>query len=140
MSLRSPSPLFPQDKARGYDPALQEDMERLYQLTVYGRWLVVGVSWLTIGLWSLWGLRQELSLWLDYFTWAAVRYGLAYNFLPTVGLAFCLGLTLAVLMWQSRTLLFGLPQPQQQRLAQQVQRIRSQGISHPLWQWISRKE
>jgi hypothetical protein len=47
-------------------------------------------------------------------------------------------MTLAVLIWQSRNILFGLPENEQRRLEQQVLRIREQGQSHPLWKWICR--
>lgn len=116
--------------------ALQQDVERLYRLTIYGRWCVVVILWLTIGSLSLWGLRYPISLLLDYFTWAAVRYGLAFNRLPAIGLATCIGFTVAVLLQQSRNELFGLSQRDRQRLEQQVQRIRLQGASHPLWRFV----
>jgi hypothetical protein len=119
---------------------LEQEVERLHRLSVYGRWFMVAFIWLTVGLLSLWGLRSEISLWLEYFTWAAVRYGLAYHRFSTIGLAFCLGTTFAVLVWQTRNILFGLPQHEQQRLGQRVQRIRKQGHSHPLWQWVCREE
>ncbi|MBC7970829.1 MAG: hypothetical protein H7Z11_12015 [Verrucomicrobia bacterium] len=122
--------------AQPTDIAFQQDVERLYRLTLYGRWGVVVILWLTIGLLSLWGLRYPISLLLDYFTWAAVRYGLAFNRLPAIGLATCIGFTVAVLLQQSRNELFGLSQRDQQRLEQQVQRIRLQGSSHPLWRFV----
>ena len=115
------------------------DVERLHQVTVCSRWLVVIVLWSTVGLFSLWGLRSSISLWLDYFTWAALRYGLAYHRWATVGLSTCVGSTLAVLVWQSRNILFGRSAKEQQRLIQQALRIRQQGGSHPLWNWVCRK-
>ncbi len=118
------------------DPTFKQQVQRLHHLHVYGRWLLVGVLWLMIAPLSLWGLRAEIALWLQYFTWIAVRYGLEFNPLPTLGLAFCIGMTVAVLVWQSRNILLGLPQREQQRLEQQVYRIRQQGPSHPLWNWV----
>lgn len=118
------------------DVALQQEVERLYRLTIYGRWGGVGILWLTIGALSLWQLRYPLSLLLDYFTWAAVRYGLAFNRLPAIGLGVCIGFTVAVLLRQSRNELFGLSRRDRQRLEQQVQRIRLQGASHPLWRFV----
>jgi hypothetical protein len=53
-----------------------------------------------------------------------------------VGLAFCIGMTVSVLIWQIRNILIGLPQPEKQRLEQQVFKIRQQGPSHPLWKLI----
>lgn len=120
------------------DATLQQEVERLYRLTVYGRWCVVGVLWLTVGFLSLWGLRYSIALLLDYFTWSAVRYGLAFNRLPAIGLATCIGFTVAVLLWQSRKALFGLSPHDRHRLEQQVQRIRLQGASHPLWKFVCR--
>jgi hypothetical protein len=45
-------------------------------------------------------------------------------------------MTISVIVWQSRNMLLGLPPKQQKRLEQQVQQIRQQGTSHPLWKWI----
>lgn len=119
---------------------LRMEMLRLYRLMVYGRWAVVAVTWLLVGGLSLWGLRSSIALCFDYFTWAAVRYAIVYHRLPALGLAFCLGLTAAVLTWQSRNLLFGLPQHEKQQLQQTVLRIHRQGQSHPLWRWIRREK
>lgn len=119
---------------------LQEEMNRLHQLTVYGRWLFVSGLWLTIGGFSLWQLRFRIQLLMDYFTWSAVRYGLAYHQLAALGLALCLGMTAAVLTWQGRNWLFGLSQTERVRLQNQVQRIRQQGATHPLWRWICHEE
>ena len=118
------------------DPIFKQQVQKLHYLTVYGRWLVVALLWLTIGSLSLWSLRSEIALWQQYFTWVAVRYGLFYNPLPTFGLALCIGMTVSVLVWQSRNILLGLPQQEQQRLEQQVHKIRQQGPSHPLWKRV----
>lgn len=133
-------PGVPESKAgiANLDPVFKQQVQRLHHLKVYGRWLVVGLLWVTVAPLSLWGLRSEITLWLQYFTWVAVRYGLYYNPLPTLGLAFCIGMTVAVLIWQSRNILLGLPRQEQQRLEQQVCRIRQQGPSHPLWHWVCR--
>ena len=118
------------------DPIFKQQVQKLHHLTVYGRWLVVALLWLTIGSLSLWSLRSEIALCQQYFTWVAVRYGLYYNPMSTVGLAFCIGMTVSVLVWQSRNILMGLPRPEIRRLEQQVCRIRQQGPSHPLWKWV----
>lgn len=118
------------------DPTFKAHVQRLHQLTVYLRWLFVGLLWLTVAPLSLWGWHYELSLLRSHFTWAALRYGIAYNRLPALGLAFCIGMTIAVLVWQSRNILFGLPRQEQRRLEQQVYRISQQGPSHPLWKWV----
>jgi len=114
----------------------QKQVQKLHELTVYGRWFFVGFLWLTVGLASLWGLRSEIALWSQYFTWVAVRYGLYYNPLSAFGLAVCIGMTVSVLVWQSRNILLGLPQQERQRLEKHVLRIRQQGETHPLWRWI----
>jgi hypothetical protein len=121
------------------DPKFQAAVQRLHQLTVLGRWLVVIGMWLTVGALSLWGLRYPISLMRDYFTWAALRHGLANNLLSTLGLALCIGMTLSVLVWQSRNILFGLPLNEQKNLEQRVLKIWQQGKSHPLWKWIEPK-
>jgi hypothetical protein len=129
--------------AQSLDPneaaQFQAEMRRLHQLTVYGRWLFVSGVWLTVGGLSLWQLRFRIQLLMDYFTWSAVRYGLAYHQWAALGLALCLGMTAAVLTWQSRNWLFGLSQIERIRLQHQVQRIRQQGVTHPLWRWIHKE-
>jgi hypothetical protein len=118
------------------DPTFKIQVERLHRLMVYGRWMVVGILWISVGPLSLWGLRYPIGLLQDYFTWAAVRYGLYFNPVPAVGLSVCIGMTTAVLVWQSRNILFGLPHQEQRHLEQQVHRIRQQGPTHPLWKWV----
>ncbi len=120
------------------ETALQQEVDRLSQVMLYGRWLFVSILWLTVGALSLWGLRYPISLLLDYFTWSAVRYGLAFHRLPAIGLATCIGFTVAVLLHHSRMILFGLSPRDRQRLEQQVQRIRLQGARHPLWKFVCR--
>lgn len=121
---------------------LQSDFERkvakLHRLTVYGRWLFVLVSWFTLGLYALWHLKDEIALWFDYFTWAAVYYTFHFNFVPTLCLAFCVGITISVLIWQSRNIISGLPADEQRGLARRVKKIEAQGQKHPLWRWINR--
>jgi hypothetical protein len=120
------------------DPAFQQQVDRLHQLTVYGRWAVVGLLWLTIGAPSLWGLRYPIALALENFTWAALRYGLVFNRPAAIGLTICISTTAAVLVWQIRNALWGLPLPDRQRLQHQVCRIRQQGSGHPLWRLVCR--
>ena len=91
------------------DGNFQIEVQRLHKLTVYGRWLTVIFLWISVGSLSIWGLRDEIALWLEHFTWAAVRYGLSFHRWPTLGLGLCLGMTLAVLTWQSRNMVRGLP-------------------------------
>jgi hypothetical protein len=118
------------------DPKLAKEVERLYRMTVYGRWLFVLFCWMTLGLIGIWGLRQEIVLWFDYFTWSAVRYGLMFNPFPTLCLAFCIAMTTSALIWQSRNDLFGLPAREKHRLEKWVARIRKYGPRHPLWKLV----
>jgi hypothetical protein len=118
-------------------PHYPKQVQRLHRITVYTRWLVVILCWLTFGVYGIWGLRQEIALWLDYFTWAAVRYGIAYNPLPSLALAFCIGMSASVLVWQSRNIIWGLPVKERYRLEQQVKKIMAKGPNHPLWKWIN---
>jgi hypothetical protein len=119
-----------------FDPAFWQELRRLQRFTVLGRWLVVLGLWATIGTASLWNLRASIQLLLDYFTWSAVRYGLLFHPRAALGLGVCVGMTLSVLIWQSRNILFGLPQDEQKRLQQLLLQIRRQGQSHPLWKWV----
>jgi uncharacterized Tic20 family protein len=125
-----------QDNGIQKDPAFQQQVQRLHRLTVYSRWLLVALLWLFVAPLCLWALRSEIALWLDYFTWTAVRFTILYNRLPTLGLILCVAVTVAVLVWQSRTILWGLPTEHREYLEAQVLRIRRQGRSHPLWKWV----
>jgi len=116
-----------------------EQVERLHQFTVYMRWSVVLLLWLTVGLVSLWGFRYEVELLKEHFTWAALRYGIIFNRLPSLGLALCIGATLSVLYWQTGNIVWGRSPKWQKRLEKQVLRIRQQGQAHPLWHWVCRK-
>ncbi|MDJ0797021.1 MAG: hypothetical protein QNJ51_09325 [Calothrix sp. MO_167.B12] len=118
------------------DSSFAQQVQKLHRLTVYGRWLLVCFFWLTIAPLALWGIREEIFLWRQYFTWVALRYTLAYHPLSTLGFAICLGTTTAILIWQSRNILFGIPHSELKRLEQKVCQIRQQGQSHPLWKWI----
>ncbi len=136
--MDQPDTEMPQTTHPDLDPTFKAQVKRLHQLTVYGRWLLVGILWLTLAPLSLWGWQYELSLMRSHFTWAALRYAIVYNRIPALGLAFCIGMTVAVLVWQSRNVIFGLPPQEQHRLEQQVRRIYQQGPSHPLWKWIGK--
>ena len=114
----------------------QRKVARYYQLTIYLRWIVVVLLWLTIGVYGVWGIRDEIKLWFDYFTWSAVHYGLAFNLIPTICLAICIGMTLSVLLWQSRHIIWGLSDKEKYYLEKKVEKILATGSSHPLWKWI----
>ena len=121
------------------DPSFEEQVEKLHRLTVWARWFAVGLVWTTVAPVSLWAMRSQIQLLLDYFTWAALRYTLNVwqNTWPTLGVVICVSMTVAVLVWQSRNILFGRSKEEQQRLEQQVRRIRNQGPSHPMWKIIN---
>lgn len=125
---------------RQQDPIFQQQVQRLYQLTLYGRWVFVAGLWLILAPLSIWGLRDEIPLWLDYFTWTAVRYSLMYNPLSALGLGLCLGSTIAVLVWQGSNILFGVSPGYKRRLEKQLLKIRQQGQNHPLWKWVCEPE
>ena len=110
--------------------------DRLYRLTIVGRWLLVLCLWLTLGTWSLWSLRNSIALLQEYFTWSAVRYGLIFHPIPAIGLVTCIAITLSVLIWQSRNILWGLPLRDRDRLKQKTIAIRRKGRRHPLWRWV----
>ena len=120
-----------------YQSDFQQKVAKLHRLTVYARWTFVVISWLTLGTYALWNLKEEIALWFDYFTWAAVYYGFHFNFLPTLCLAFCVATTLSVLIWQSRNIIWGLPKQEQRQLERQVEKILASGRKHPLWKWIN---
>ena len=132
----APPPQTPQTAQSNLDPTFKAQVKRLHQLTVYGRWLLVGFLWVTLGPWGFWGWRYEISLLRSHFTWAALRYGIIFNPLPALSLTLCIGITTSVLVWHSRNVLLGIPRQEQKRLEQQVSRICQQGQSHPLWKWV----
>lgn len=121
-----------------YDAEFRRKMNKFYQLTVCARWLFILICWLTIGVYGIWSLRDGIALWFDYFTWSAVYYTFHFNFIPTICLSFCTAITLSVLIWQSRNILWGLPKHEQKYLAKQVNKILTAGSKHPLWKWINR--
>jgi hypothetical protein len=135
--LNPPEPSAPtSDPEIELDPIFKNQVDNLYHVTVYARWLVIGLLWLTIGAYSLWDLRYPISLIRSDFTWAAVKYGLIFQPIPAVGLCLCIGMMTGTLVWQSRNIIWGIPKKEQQRLIRQVANIRRQGSSHPLWKWV----
>jgi hypothetical protein len=118
------------------DPQFAAAIARLHELTVWGRWAVAIGLWLTVGSWSLWQMRKVWDVAWEYFSWSAIRYGLIFNQWAAMGLGLCVGMTLSVLIWQSRNILWGLPEAEQQALQKRVLKIHQQGTSHPLWKWV----
>lgn len=120
------------------DPELTVQMQRLHRLLVYSRWLLLVVSWL-VAIPFVWlRLEEEIALMLSHFTIASVRYALLFNPSCAIALAWCLGVTTAVLLWQSSNILFGFSSRYRDRLEKQVRRIRKKGKSHFLWRWVIR--
>ena len=114
----------------------QRKVVNYYRLTIYIRWIVVLLLWLTLGAYGIWGIRHEISLWLDYFTWSAVNYGLAFNIIPTICLGICIGMTISVLVLQSSHIIWGLSDKEKYYLEKKVNKILAKGSSHPLWKCI----
>lgn len=103
-------------------------------------WWVCLALWLSVGVISLWWLRSGLHELREYFTWAAVRYMLYYERRAAVGLGLCYGLTLALLVSESRHILWGLSEGERSRLLIRLNKIRDQGPSHPQWKIICPSE
>lgn len=118
------------------DTSLKQQVQRLHRVRICSRWLVVATVWMSFGTYGIWGMRREIALWQQHFTWAAVRYALTYNLMPAFCLFFCLGVTTAVSVWQSQRALLGIPRQERQRLEKQVKRIQATGPRHPLWRWV----
>jgi hypothetical protein len=120
------------------DLYLQRRLKRLHALSSYLRWLAVLGAWLLMAPIALWALRDEIGLWRDYFTWAAVRYGLASHRLPALGLFFCLGITVSTLLWQGYHSLRGISPQERTRLENQLRQIEKLKPEHPLRKWLSK--
>jgi hypothetical protein len=118
------------------DPVFQQQVIRLHQLIVYSRWWFVIFLWVVIAPICLWRLQSEIALWLDYFTWTAVRYTIVYNRLASIGLTLCIAWTISTLVWQTHHLWRGISAEERRSLERQVLRIQRQGNSHFLWRWV----
>ncbi|MEM6252102.1 MAG: hypothetical protein AAF821_04190 [Cyanobacteria bacterium P01_D01_bin.156] len=118
--------------------ATERAIEALRQHTLTLWWRLTVAVWLTVGPLTLWQLRREISLLVDYFTWTAVYYGLKYNFLGAVGFFFCIGLASMLVVRELRHLTLGLSPFERRRLEAQLAKIRRQGESHPLWPLVNR--
>ncbi|MEO1791351.1 MAG: hypothetical protein AAFR25_03885 [Cyanobacteria bacterium J06629_19] len=113
-----------------------QEIEALRQAMMHTWWWVCLGLWLTVGVLSLWLVRSDLQEIQQYFTWAAVRYMLAYNPVAAVGLGLCFGLTLALLVSESRQILWGISEGEYIRLQSNLEKIHEQGPSHPQWKVI----
>ena len=117
---------------------LSRQVANYYQVTVYAQWLLISVFWLTLGIYGIFGLRQEFALWLDHFTWSAFRYGLVYNPIPSLCVLSCVVITVSVLIGQSRHILWGISAKEKFYLEQKTNAILAKGARHPLWKRINR--
>jgi hypothetical protein len=124
------------DPSDAYSQMLQQQVNRLHQLTVYSRWLFVGFLWLVIAPLCFWHLRSEFALWRDYFTWTAVRYTIIFNRLASIALVLCVAWTISTVIWQIRHRIWGMAREERRSLEQRVLRIRRRGKGHPLWKWV----
>ncbi len=119
------------------EPNMNKQVEKLYQLSIYSRYLFVLLCWLTLAPFGLWQMRETISLCQEYCTWAAIRYGLEFNPFGALALTFCIAITSAVLVRQSCNILEGgMSAREKYRLERQVQKIRAAGPKHPLWRWV----
>ncbi|MEM7065769.1 MAG: hypothetical protein AAF572_21725 [Cyanobacteria bacterium P01_B01_bin.77] len=117
--------------------ATEKAIEALRQHALTTWWRLTIGAWLTIGPLTLWQLRSEISLLLDYFTWTSVYYGLKYNFLGALGFLLCIGLASTLLIREVRHLTLGISPMERKRLENQLAQIRRQGPSHPLWSLVN---
>ncbi len=115
---------------------MDKKVEKLHKIQMYGRWLFVLLCWLTLAPIGLWGLRDEISLIFDHFTWVAITYSLSYNFLSSLALTFPLAITAAVLVRQTKYKLTGISPKERLQLEKKVEKIQEQGPSHPLWKLL----
>jgi uncharacterized protein len=84
----------------------------------------------------LWHLRSEFALWLDYFTWTAVRYTIIFNRVASIALVLCVAWTVSTIVWQIRHKGWGMSREERRLLERRVLRIRKRGQGHPLWRWV----
>ncbi|NER85245.1 MAG: hypothetical protein F6K42_38245 [Leptolyngbya sp. SIO1D8] len=85
-------------------------------------WFVTLGLWATVGIASLWSLRKTFYQITEYFTWTAIRYGLGFNRPAAIGLGLCVGLTVALLVKETRFILFGLTRQEQNDLRKALKR------------------
>ncbi|TVQ05826.1 MAG: hypothetical protein EA368_18455 [Leptolyngbya sp. DLM2.Bin27] len=113
-------------------------LQKLRAIIMRRWWVVSGLLWLIVGSLSLWSLRPEIALLRQFFTWSAVRISLAYNRPAALGLGLCVGLSVALLVAESRYLLWGMTNDEQRRLELLLHRIEARGAAHPLWRQLHR--
>lgn len=104
---------------------LSPEAERLHHFYRQIQYRGLGLIWLVVGLPCLWQLRLEIRRMIEFFTWASVKYALFYKpQWPSIGVLFCLGFTLYVLISHCRYELLGLMPSERDLLESQVNWIR----------------
>ncbi len=114
------------------EPRLRRAVVRLYWYRQRQRWRTILLLWLVLVPLCLWGLREMLGLLTDYFTWSAIRYGLAYHPLPAIGLLSTMILTTTRSLAMAWSRLIGPSQRQVRQMEAIAQQIQNQGKTHPL--------
>ncbi|MGY6529329.1 MAG: hypothetical protein ACXITR_05320 [Cyanobacterium sp.] len=115
------------------------DLERLHLSRIYGRWLLVLISWLTLMPWGLWQFRETFSLCQEHCTWSAVRAGMEFNPLGTLAVTFSIGFLTSVLLWHSSYIIRGgLSDKEKYYFAQELRKINAKGDKHFLWKWLKK--
>lgn len=117
-------------------PDIEIQVQRLLLFQIKVRWALVIFLWLTVGIVSVWMIQADIALWLEFFTWAAVRVAIRSEPLPYMGIGLCVAMTLSTLMRQSWDILHGISQREHNSLVQQVREIEHQGRKHPLWEFV----
>jgi hypothetical protein len=116
---------------------LSKEAERLFQAYQNALFIFLAGIWVLIGGPCLWVLRVEVRRLLEYFTWVGLKYMLFIEpRLPSLGILFCIVMTLYVLISQSRYELVGLMKSEQQLLERTVHMIRQLPRRHPLHRWL----
>ena len=112
---------------------MKQAVLRLHNWEQRRRWQMVTLLWLLLLPVCLVLLRYPISLLLEYFTWSGLRYGLAFNPIPTAGLVLTLVLTLSSLLSQCFYGIYGLTSTEVRRLEKRARRIQARGQNSPLW-------
>lgn len=118
---------------------LEPKIQKIYRINLYLKWITVLIFWLSFGLFGMWELREEIALWQQYFTWSALRYALVYHRLAAIALSICIGLTVGLLITQSRDLLWGISDQEKYRLQQEIDKICAKGKSHPFYKFLCKE-
>ncbi len=123
-----------------YSATEEADIKKLYKTRVYGRWILVLISWLTLMPWGLWQFRETISLCQEHCTWSAIRLGMEFNPLGTLAITFCIGFLASVLVWQSSYILRGgLSEKEKYYFNQEIKKIRAKEKNNFFRRWLDDK-